>query len=91
MKQIFFNNFVIFVIPFLVGILARFLFRKRCKAWLVTAISIALTVAAFVVEKTVNSYGSEKYALLLAMAVSMLIGSLLVGIILRVINQKKRK
>ncbi len=91
MKQIFFNNFVIFVIPFLVGILARFLFRKRCKAWLVTAISIALTVAAFVVEKTVNSYGSEKYALLLAMAVSMLIGSLLMGIILRVINQKKRK
>ena len=91
MKQIFFNNFVIFVIPFLVGILARFLFHKRCKAWLVTAISIALTVAAFVVEKTVNSYGSEKYALLLAMAVSMLIGSLLVGIILRVINQKKRK
>ena len=91
MKQIFFNNFVIFVIPFLVGILARFLFRKRCKAWLVTAISIALTVAAFVVEKTVNSYGSEKYALLLAMAVSMLIGSLLVGIILRVINRKKRK
>ncbi len=91
MKQIFFNNFVIFVIPFLVGILARFLFRKRCKAWLVTAISIALTVAAFVVEKTVNPYGSEKYALLLAMAVSMLIGSLLVGIILRVINQKKRK
>ena len=91
MKQIFFNNFVVFVIPFLVGILARFLFRKRCKAWLVTAISIALTVAAFVVEKTVNSYGSEKYALLLAMAVSMLIGSLLVGIILRVINQKKRK
>lgn len=91
MKQIFFNNFVIFVIPFLVGILARFLFRKRCKAWLVTAISIALTVAAFVVEKTVNSYGSEKYALLLAMAVSMLIGSLLVGIILRVINRKNRK
>ena len=91
MKQIFFNNFVIFVVPFLVGILARFLFRKRCKAWLVTAISIALTVAAFVVEKTVNSYGSEKYALLLAMAVSMLIGSLLMGIILRVINQKKRK
>ncbi len=91
MKQILFNNFVIFVIPFLVGILARFLFRKHCKAWLVTAISIALTVAAFVVKKTVNSYGSEKYALLLAMAVSMLIGSLLVGIILRVINRKKRK
>lgn len=88
MKQILFNNFVIFVIPFLVGILARFLFRKHCKAWLFTAISIALTVAAFVVEKTVNSYGSEKYAILLAMAVSMLIGSLLVGIILRVINRK---
>lgn len=91
MKQIFFNNFVVFVIPFLVGILARFLFRKYCKAWLVTAISIALTVVAFVVEKTINSYGSEKYALSLAMAVSVFIGSLLMGIILRIINQKSCK
>ncbi len=89
MKQIVLNCLVIFIIPFLLGALIRFLFCKRSKAWLVTAITVFLALAAFIIERTVPNHGSELYALWLFQAVCLLIGSLLMGVVTRVMCRKK--
>ena len=88
MKQIVLNYLVIVIIPFLLGALIRFLFRKRSKAWLVTAITAFLAVAAFIIERTVPNHGSELYALLVVQAVCLLIGALLIGAVTRMMRRK---
>lgn len=89
MRQIIANYLVIFIIPLLVGALIRFLLRKRNKAWLVTVLSAFLALAAFIAERTIPVHGSERNALLLFMAVCLLIGSLLMGIITRIMCHRK--
>lgn len=89
MRQIFMNYLVIIIIPFLVGVFLRFLFRKRTKAWLITLITALLALAAFIVERTIPAYGSELYGLLVCMAASLLIGSLLIGTISRIVSHRK--
>lgn len=89
MKQIVLNDLVIFVIPFLLGALVRFLLRRRSKAWLVTAVAACLALAAGVVAMTVPNHGSELYGLRLLQAVCFLFGSLFMGAAIRFLRRKK--
>lgn len=78
----------LFVIPFLAGAFFRFLFRRRPRGWVVTLIAALLTLAAIFIEKTVPPYGSELFGILTAIAVSLLIGTLLMEIVTRIRRRK---
>lgn len=89
MKQIALNYLTIFIIPFLLGVLIRFLLRKFSKAWLTTAACAALLLVALVVEMTVDGHGSEMYGIFLYQAICLSAGALLTGAITRITGRRK--
>lgn len=83
MKQILFNYFIIFVLPFVLGGCIRFFCRKWSKAWLITAISAVSTIIAYVVACNPPVLGNEGYGLRTIQLCCFTFASLLVGIVLR--------
>ena len=83
MKQIILNYLYVFILPLLVGCLVRLLCCKWSKGWLITAAAAALALIAFIVVLTVPNRGSELYGLRFVQAACLLIGSLLVGLIIK--------
>lgn len=89
MKQIFLNYLTIFILPFLLGALVRFLLRKFSKAWLATAVCAVLTVTMFVLFLAVDSLKNEAFGIWLYMASCLSLGSLLTGGIVKITGRKK--
>ena len=91
MKQIFLNYLYVCILPFLVGCLVRLLCRRWSKGWLVTAAAAVLALIAFIVVLTVPNRGSELYGLRLVQAACLLFGSLLVGVLVRLLGPRARR
>ncbi len=89
MKQVIINYLFVVVIPFLMGLFVRILFRRRSKAWFVTAMALAAALIALIVAMTVPNHGSELYGLRFIQAACLMLGSVLSGIIMH-IKRKKR-
>lgn len=90
MKQIILNYLTIFILPFLLGALVRFLLRKFSKAWLATAVCAVLTVTVFALFLTVDSFGNEAFGIWLYTASCLSLGSLLTGVVLKITGRKKQ-
>ena len=88
---IFLNNFVVFVLPFLCGLLLRIFLRKARMGWLVTVLFAVLTVITMVIAFNPPVLGSEYYGVRMYQCLCATVGSLLIEIILKFKNRKKDK
>jgi len=88
MGQIILNYIFIFVIPLIVGLALRLLFRRVKRAYWITVGLLIFAVAAWVIAATVPTHGSERYGLLAVQMTSGAIGALLTGL---VIHWKRKK
>ena len=77
----------IIVLPLILGAALRFLLRKRKKSWLFSLLLAVIAAVALLRALFPPVLGSELYALRFVQAISMLIGSLVTGGVLRI---KKR-
>lgn len=89
--QIFLNYLTIFIIPVLVGISFRLIFRKKSKAWLVSAVFALITALFGVLTLLLSSGGNESFGLLTISSASALASSLVCGVIIRLAGRKKNK
>lgn len=80
MGQILINYVSLFVVPITIGVFVRFFCRHMKRAYLVTAGFVILAVAAWAIEKTVPSNGSEQYGILALLATNAAAASLLAGL-----------
>ena len=72
--------FRVFVLPFLVGALLRWILLKRKRGWLLSAVFALLSVIAWFWTRHLVSHGVDGTVLLWAvMAAELTAGSLLVG------------
>lgn len=77
------NNLVVFVLPFLCGLLLRLLLRKAQKGWLVTAVFAVLTVVTTAIAFNPPVSGNEYYGIRMYQCLCAAAGSMLVGLMLR--------
>ncbi|MBO4338497.1 MAG: hypothetical protein J5877_01080 [Clostridia bacterium] len=84
------NIFLIFIIPFVLGIVFRSLFYKKKKGWIVSAVAGGLVLITAIINIVVYTHGNEALALILIQSVCALIGSLLTGAAVRIINRKNK-
>ena len=90
MVQIVLNYLLIFILPFLAGILLRsLLFRKTARGWIVTVIAAVLALVTSIVAFAVPSHGSEANGLLMCQAICLLAGVLLAAGIDRFQHRRK--
>jgi len=87
--QIVWNWLIIFIFPFLAGVIIRFLFRNKAKGWIVSAIIGVLALAAVIAALALTSR-SERYRFVLIQILCALVGSLLTGAITRVQKNQER-
>lgn len=83
MDQIIKNYMFIFIIPFLVGVVVRFLFQRTKRAYLITSVIAVLTVIGWVVFYTVPSHGSELYGIIALLLTCAAVGTLLTGLVVQ--------
>lgn len=83
MDQIIKNYMFIFIIPFLVGVVVRFLFQRMKRAYLITSVIAVLAVIGWVVFYTVPSHGSELYGIIALLLTCAAVGALLIGLVVR--------
>ncbi|MBQ8669797.1 MAG: hypothetical protein IJ508_00945 [Oscillospiraceae bacterium] len=88
---IFLNNFVVFVLPFLCGLLLRMLLRKARLGWLVTVLFALLAVITMVIAVDPPVSGSEYYGIRVCQCLCATGGSLLVGMILKLKRRKMNR
>ena len=86
---IFLNNFVVFVLPFLCGLLLRILLQKARLGWLVTVLFAVLTVITMVIVVDPPVSGSEYYGIRVCQCLCATGGSLLVVMILKLKRRKR--
>ena len=89
MTQIILNYLMIFILPFLAGILLRSLFRKKARGWIVTVIAAVFALVTSIVAFTVPSHGSEVNGILMYQAICLLVGVLLAAGIIRLRHRQK--
>lgn len=87
MGQIIKNYTLIFIAPFLIGCVVRFLCRHIKRAYLVTLAFIAIAIVGWTARFVVPTHGSELYGIIALIATSMAIGALLTGLIVRTKNK----
>ena len=81
--QIWFNIYLVFILPFLGGVELRFLLR-RCKyAWVLTAVFGILAVSLLWWVKTTPQHGYEGPGLFALQLLLLTLGSLLTGLACR--------
>ena len=83
MDQIIKNYMFIFIIPFLVGVVVRFLFQRTKRAYLITSVIAVLAVIGWVAFYTVPSHGSEMYGIIALLLTCAAAGALLTGLVVR--------
>ncbi len=83
MLQIMSNYFFIFILPFLVGLVVRFVIRKTNKPFILTVCLIAYAVLMCLIAIIVPSHGSEENGLRALQASCFAIGALIAGLITR--------
>lgn len=83
MGEIIKNYLFIFIVPFLIGIVIRFLCRRIKRTYLVTTFFAILAVIGWVFYYTVPSHGSELYGVVALLVTSAAVGTLLTGVVLR--------
>ncbi len=89
MGQIIVNWLILFILPFLAGMIIRFLARKSSKGWLVTVV-VAVFIAVFVIMNLVIHSNIESFFFRMYPVAFVLIGSLTMGLILAIIKKSKR-
>lgn len=88
--QIVWNWMIIFIFPFLSGVIIRVLFRNKEKGWIVSVIIGVLSLVAAIAAVALTSGGNERLGLMLIQAVCALAGSLLTGAIIRVVKEQEK-
>lgn len=91
MAQIVWNYMAIFIIPILVGFAVRFLFRKRNKAWIITAAGAVLSLIGLITAINPPVSGNEAYGLLTIATACATAASALTGLIYKAVMKKKAK
>ncbi len=90
MGQIIVNWLVLFILPFLAGMVIRFLARKSSKGWLViVAIAVVIALLAIInlgVHHNIEAFFFRMYPILCA-----LIGSLIMGVALIIVKKLKKE
>lgn len=86
--QIFLNYLTVFIIPAIVGLVARLIFIKAEKGWAVSVTLGGISVAMALVNLFVDSHGNEAQGLLLIAALVATAVSLLCGAIGRLVRKK---
>ena len=90
MAQIVLNYLMIFILPFLLGILLRsLLFRKKARGWIITVIAAVLAIVALIIAIAVPSHGSEANGLRMVQAICLLVGVLTAAGIIRLRHRQK--
>lgn len=84
MLQIIYNYLIIFILPFLVGLIARFVIQKSKKPFILTICLIVFAVFMWVIAYVVPNYGDEGNGLRALQASCSAIGALIAGLITRV-------
>ena len=88
MLQIAWNWLIIFILPFMAGLIIRFLFRNKAKGWIVSLI-IGILVLAAAIAAVALTVWSERCWFICIHTVCALVGSLLTGAITRVRNKQE--
>lgn len=91
MTQIIKNYLIIFIVPFLVGLTARFLCRHARKAYLVTVVFLILAVVGWATACIIPSHGNELNSLLAGEATMATVGALLAELFLWVRRAVRRR
>ncbi len=89
MEQIIVNWLILFILPFLAGMIIRFLARKSSKGWLVT-VAVAALIAVFVILNLVTNSNIESFFFRMYQIAFVFIGSLIMGLILVIVKKIKK-
>lgn len=89
MPQIMWNLTAIFVLPLLIGCLARVFIREWRLSFLLTVLGAVSTLVMFIISKNPPVGGSELYGILTVMFTEFSLGSLVVGLFTRIRSRKK--
>lgn len=87
-NQIYFNLFMLYALPALMGIVLRLIFIKWKRGYVITGVTALLTAALWLRAELINTHGSEGPAILALMAGMMTAGALLVGAIAYVVKKR---
>ena len=82
MLQIVWNWLIVFIFPFLAGVIIRFMLRNKAKGWIVSVIIGVIAFAAAIAAVALTRW-SERYWFVFIHTVCALFGSLLTGAIIR--------
>lgn len=83
MARIIQNYLFIFILPLLLGAVARFLLRRAGRGYYITLTAAALAVAGWMAYRILPNHGSELYGILALIATSAAAGALLTALLLR--------
>lgn len=78
------NNFFVFILPFFIGFVLRFVLRKTHKPFILTICLIAFAVLMWSIANIVPNHGSEANGLRAVMAICAATGALIAELICRV-------
>lgn len=84
------NYCCIFIFPFLAGVIARSVFFKKEKGWLVPVVTAAIAVVMGIIALAVPNYGSEANGLLTIQAICLTVGALATGGVIRIVRRKRQ-
>lgn len=88
MLQIIQNYLLIFMIPFVVGVVLRLLIRKTRKPFILSVSAVVLAVIMWIVYAVVPTHGSEGYGIITLVFTTMALGTLISGLITRIWHKK---
>lgn len=71
----------LFVVPFIIGLIVRWIFHKLNKFYFVTLGLIVLTVLSYIVVSNINTHGSEGPMMRVIQLASLTVGSIIVEVI----------
>lgn len=90
MLQIIKNILMIFIFPFLTGLILRFAVRKSDRAFILTLVLTALAVIMWIAAFIVPNRGDEGLGIIASVCSLSAAGALIAGGILRIIARKRR-
>ena len=87
MAQIIKNISFVFILPLLIGFLARFLIRKTNRAFILTICLGVLAAIMWGINFVVPSHGSELYGILAMIASCLAVGSVIAEVVTRICHK----
>lgn len=87
MEQEVLNVFIIFILPFLLGIIIRLLCQRTSKGWITSIVVVVITIIVAVLAITGIGGNRETLAIYMCIMVFVTLGSLLTGLVLIIISR----